>query len=640
MNTKEKLISNFRKNPTNVDSFTNLVEYLRNSGDYNGARDIRMEFRKHFSLNEQMWLEWLEDEISHSADLQIYNNIINLALEDLPLSIKIHQFRIDHAQTNEDKISFIIDSSSKIGAFDNHIWDLYRSECPEKSNEIWAKQLSQPVPNYYSILKQAPDPLCHQEPSQSLKDLINTLSLCRSDPKSLINSYRLIRMVPQPLMFEYALSQHPYAEAIWAKYIESFPSSTNAIRSVRFCPSSGLLWSLCAKIIPDVDVILSGLNFMTNIEDAQILLGELLHLYPNQSRKIVEKALETSIFSSGDAWVFPTLILDDILRREGALEEQRKLLDSALERNSQRKDLWLRRIQIEIDAKDDIQAREIFKKASKAVRVGLETIIQNWISFEASIPVQNQSSSNDGYSILLNRISELRESENDLKGEDSIKDNYEKRTVFVAGYPASTTENELYEYFKAKEADIQLDGTIESFRFKGKFCFIQFKSQNDAENFIVGLNGVEFINKAGDKGNLDIKPHQTKKIVSFYIRYNKMASHQDVIDFLAKNGFKNVQIRLMDESKTSGSKFRTKGTGFVDIPEDKAISFMTLNGKNFLAERFTVEVANETKGEAHSRKVKEHHNQPTIPQKKETQQQNTKPTVQRDDQYLREFFGF
>ena len=642
----EKLISEYNLHPS-PSTFLNLVDSLRKHKKNELVLEIRMDYISKFSMNEEMWLQWLEDEYKPDGDNALYNQLLQMALNDLPLSVKLRKFKIDHAT---DKIPAIEEAIDNIGDFDNEIWDEYRKVKPEKADEIFEMQLSRPVPDYDSVLgeyqlQRVMENKPPFEPPKDVQENVERMKIIRSNFKSLSSVIDNVKAFPDKRMFEFGLTYHPYSSQIWVEYLEKFPSPALASRAVRFCPSSGLLWAIYTKITKKVNT--SGFLFIENESDAQLLLGQLVSIKPDEAIKIIKDAMKYPIFAEKDSWIWPTYLLEEHMKRcskpsESSIMERVDLFKAAVERNSQNFGLWDKLISIVTELNDEEKVRNVFREASHKLKVDLPFLIQKWIIFETTI----MNPKMDEVIQRINAISEAN-NENDIQNNEEST-NYEKKTIFVANFKdpdegEAITDQDLCEFFS------QI-GEVESVRLKknhGKpsYAFVQFRYEKSAEKAVKILNGAMF---KGSK--IEVKPHQKQKIYTLYIRFGSNSQPSELIEFLKKNSeVPNFKLRLANESKQNsepGSKNKMKGWGFIDVFSDEdAMKIMRLSGKLFKTNVLKIEVANKQQKEAFQEKKNRQQIKPIPKQntsKKDVEivnQQQNRQGPRLDENDLKNFFG-
>lgn len=669
MNEESELLLEYSKNPT-PGTFQKLIDFLRRQQRTETIQEKRLEYISNFSMNEGMWLQWLEDEYKPQGDNSIFNQLLQMSLNDLPLSSRIRKFQIEKAPKAQ-RLQLIKDAIESIGDFDNSIWDLYRKENPEQADEIYKMQLSRPVPDYDAVLgeynlNQEMENGQSFEPSPEVKELIDKMKLHRANFKTLAGAIKHVKTIPDERSFEYALSLYPYSSQLWIEYLTHFPKANLAARAVRFCPTSGLLWAMHAKITNKINT--TGFQFIKEISEAQLLLGQLVILDKENAIPLIQNAIDTPIFSQKDNWIWPTFLLEEHIKNQGRLsqnensedptyEKRKDLFESAIERNSQSIELWNKLISIVSEKNDDEQIRQVYRNAASKLKVNLPILIQNWIIFETST---NDSQIDEVISVLNQFAFETKDSsqlENPNVSEnesnpDSISKNYERRTIFVANFNDQVSDEDLYKFFSQV-------GEVESVRTKknhGKtsFAFVQFRYPQHADQAVRMLNGAMF-----NGSQIEVKPHQTQNKMTLFIRYSTNAQPSELIDFIRENAHTtNFKLRLANEKNSTDTKGsnqeippKTKGWGFIDVTtEEDAMKIMSLSGKLFKTQALKVEVANKKQKEAHFDKMnKQDKKQIGNFQKKE--QKNFKNSKNKEqavedkeekpmnDDQLKDFFG-
>ncbi|OHT12663.1 hypothetical protein TRFO_17495 [Tritrichomonas foetus] len=588
----QTLMNDYNQNPS-PETFTRLATFLKQNQRYNDLLEIRMSYISQFSMNEDMWLQWLEEEYKTEGDNSLYDQLLQMALNDLPLSIPLWKFKIEHAK---QKSAAIEEAINKIGEFDNSIWDEYRKLQPEKSDEIYEKQLSLPVPDYDTILGdyQLERVMAGKDsfdPPKEIKEEVARMNVYKTNFESLSSAIEYVKAFPDQKNFEYALSKHPYSPHIWIDYLNFFPSESLAARAVRFCPRSGLLRAIYAKITHKVDT--SGFLFIKDEADAQLLLGQLISLDKNNAIPLIEAALKFPVFSEKNSWIWPTFLLEEHMKMNGATIDERKMvIEKAIERNSQSLELWNKLISIVSETGNEESIRKVYQDAASKLKVELPFLIQNWIIFETTA---KDSKINE----VIHRLNEIgNSSQKDVSNDDeksasSIKNEYDRKTIFVANFHDSVTEEDLNNFFSSI-------GEIESIRLKRKhgkpsYAFIQFRYEKSAQKSIQLLNGAMF------KGNsIEVKPHVEQKKFTLFIKFGSSAQPIELIDFLKeKTGVENFILRLANESKDQRSSHKTKGWGFIDVQSDTdAMKMLGMSGKLFKTTILKIEVAHKAQKEA------------------------------------------
>ena len=604
----------YRNNPT-LATLSEVVRVLRAHNKFQEMRETLLAFYEKFALNEQIWLEWLKDESDElsagRSTEEVFESLLGLALNDFPMSVPLHKFKIEHAR---DKLEAVKSSVQFIGDFDSEIWNQYRELCPNEVESIWKMQLSRPVPDYERILGEYEMEMVMNgwskfDPLEETMKVVKLLQLHKYDFQKAGTALQICNVVPERNMFERALSYHPHLASLWSLYLSKFPSVELSARAVRFCPESGMLWSLRAKITNEISF--NGFNFIKSPFEAQMLLGKLVTIDPSKAVETIKAALKLPIFSEGDEWIWPTLLRVDYMKRMKApIERQQKVIAKAVARNNQNITLWMKLVDISAEVGGESAARDVFRRASRELKLHVPEIMQRWLAFEAC-------SSTSHYDEVLDRINELT----DREPAGTVSGQYEKRTIFVANLDGKCTQDDLQKLFAQA-------GEVERVSLKMKhdqasYAFIQFRNEPDARKAVSMFNGSVFQNK-----KLDVKPHETQKVLTLFIHYASDASPGDLIKFLREStGTTNFTVRLANE--THDKQNRTRGWGFIDLKsETDALKFMALNGKIFRTQAIKVEVAQQNrKDRATSKKQAP----PPAPKPK------PKPTP--DDDAMRQFFN-
>ncbi|XP_031571571.1 squamous cell carcinoma antigen recognized by T-cells 3-like [Actinia tenebrosa] len=125
-------------NPYKYDSHVNLIDHLRSSGDLDKVREARRNMSEVFPLTEELWLQWIKDEIPLSYTPENKQEIISLIekgvkdYQSVKLWIEYCQFIMDNME-GDDSISNVRNTFEKaITAAGLHvtegssIWDGYR----------------------------------------------------------------------------------------------------------------------------------------------------------------------------------------------------------------------------------------------------------------------------------------------------------------------------------------------------------------------------------------------------------------------------------------------------------------------------------------------------------------------------------
>lgn len=596
----------YQKRPC-LETLSELVRYMREQKQFQQMREVLLGFYENFSLNEQIWLEWLNDEFEElkagRSVEEVSASLLKLALDDFPLSIPLHKFKFEHAK---DKLEALKSSLPFIGDIDNNIWNKYRELCPEEAESIWKMELSRPVPDYDKILGEyemeaVMNGWSHFEPPPETSKIVSLLKLHKCEFQKAGTAVTLCNLIPEKNIFERALSYHPRLDSLWATYLRVFPSPELSARAVRFCPESGMLWALRAKITNEVS--LNGFNFIKSPFEAQLLLGQLVALDSSKAVNTIQKALQKPVFNEGDEWIWPTLLLDEHMRVQKTPPELRKpVLEKAIERNNQNLSLWLKLVDVCTEVGEE-EARDVFRRASKELKLHTPELMQRWLAFEAC-------SSDSHYGEVLEKINELADQEK----EETVTGQYEKRTVFVANLDGKCVEDDLQRLF-AQAGEVERVG-LKKKNGRASYAFIQFRKECDAVKAVSMFNGSEFQGK-----KLDVKPHMQQKILTLFIRYASDAAPSDVIHFLREStGTSAFTLRLANESHEKEN--RTRGWGFIDLKsEADALKFMALNGKIFRTQAIKIEVAQQNRKER------------ALAKKQEPKKQSM------DDDAMREFFN-
>ncbi|KAK7087739.1 hypothetical protein V1264_021750 [Littorina saxatilis] len=145
----EKEIS---KNPYLYSSHVELIKKLRELGDLDRLRDARHNMQKHFPLSEEIWLEWLRDEVplaSEQEERDKVETLFNLAVKDyvsVPVWLEFVQFAIG-GMGGEGGVQHVRDVFERaVTAVGLHVtqganvWEAYR----EFENALLAGLMPQP----------------------------------------------------------------------------------------------------------------------------------------------------------------------------------------------------------------------------------------------------------------------------------------------------------------------------------------------------------------------------------------------------------------------------------------------------------------------------------------------------------------
>ncbi|GFO32792.1 squamous cell carcinoma antigen recognized by t-cells 3 [Plakobranchus ocellatus] len=140
------------QNPYLYDAHKDRIAVLRDISDLHRLRDAREEMSKYFPLTEELWLDWLKDEIPLASDGEERKKVEGLferALQDyqsVPLWLEYVQFSIGR-MGEEDGLALIRDAFERaLAAVGLHasqgvnIWEAYR----EFENAISAGLMPQP----------------------------------------------------------------------------------------------------------------------------------------------------------------------------------------------------------------------------------------------------------------------------------------------------------------------------------------------------------------------------------------------------------------------------------------------------------------------------------------------------------------
>jgi RNA recognition motif-containing protein len=606
--SEEELVAAYNAAPS-LTTLSPLVSLYRSQKDLDKLRVTLLGHYEKFSLSEQFWVDWLSDELK--SDRDVYEQLLPLALSDFPLSSSLHRLRLAHCA---DKLATIEETVQVIGEFDNSFWDEYRKLCPARSAELFRRQLSLPIPDYEAVLGEFQlqlvmdnaDPF---EASPEVLQIVDLMNLHKHDFQKPSTALALCSLLPRETIFERALVYHPNLPALWASYLGRFPTAGLAARAVRFCPSSGLLWSLRARITKHAD--LNGFQFITNLAEAQLLLGQLVVIDRPNSIQIIVGALDFPVFSEADGWIWPQLLMEEQLKILGRpVGDRRRVLLAAAERNPENLDIWLRLANFELENEGEQAARDVFERASCSLKLNVPQLMQKWILFETAARSCKLES-------VVQKMVALS-----LQSEDETRpDSFERRTVFVANLADGCTEDDLHRLFCQA-------GEIEGVRLKKKYAFVQFRTADSADCAVKMFSGAVLRGQP-----LDVKPHQRPQILTLFVKFATSAKPAEVIEFLRENtGITNFKLRIANEPRTD-THGRTNGWGFVDVKsEQDALKFMALSGKIFQAQVVKVEVANQSQKEKFSEKKK---NKQKGREEANVLEQNETKT----DGELRDFFG-
>ncbi|KAH9515146.1 Squamous cell carcinoma antigen recognized by T-cells 3, partial [Bulinus truncatus] len=126
------------QNPYVYDSHVERIKLLKQLSDLYRLRDARMEMSRHFPLTEELWLDWLHDEIalvSDESDKKRIEELFEKALGDyqsVPVWLEYVQFAIGQMK-EQNGLSIVRDAFERaISAVGLHvsqgsnIWDAYR----------------------------------------------------------------------------------------------------------------------------------------------------------------------------------------------------------------------------------------------------------------------------------------------------------------------------------------------------------------------------------------------------------------------------------------------------------------------------------------------------------------------------------
>ncbi|XP_005099708.1 squamous cell carcinoma antigen recognized by T-cells 3 [Aplysia californica] len=95
------------QNPYMYDNHTERIKLLREIGDLNRLRDARQEMSTHFPLTEELWLDWLRDEITlvaTASDRSKVEELFEKAFQDylsVPVWLEYVQFAIGRMAEEE-----------------------------------------------------------------------------------------------------------------------------------------------------------------------------------------------------------------------------------------------------------------------------------------------------------------------------------------------------------------------------------------------------------------------------------------------------------------------------------------------------------------------------------------------------------
>jgi RNA recognition motif-containing protein len=470
-------------------------------------------------------------------------------------------------------------------------------------------------------------------PAETLK-MAELLKLHKRDLHKPSTALSLCGLLGSVTIFERALVYHPHLPSLWASYLTKFPDPKLAARAVRFCPISGLLWSLQAKIAQEINSF--GFKFLSNLAEAQLLLGQLIAIDQTSAVSLIREALKFDIFSEGDNWIWPTLLLEEQLKRNGSpIEERRTVLMDCVERNPQNLEMWLKLADFEFQTEGEQASRDVFQRASQQLKLNLPDLMQKWIAFEAC-------ATHGCFEQVLARTIELG-----IQKEEpgtSLSEDYERRTVFVANLAPNCNSDDLQRLFAQA-------GEIEGVRLKDKhgkraFAFVQFRTADDADNAVKMLSGAMLQGQP-----LDVRPHKRPQILTLFIWFAAHAQPGSVIEFLRENtGISSFKLRLANEGKNE-SRNRTKGWGFIDVKsEQDALKFMALNGRVFETQALKIEVARQNQKERFVDKKRHPRFEPKAQsledethsaedERQRTQKQSAEKERMADAE-LRDFFGF
>lgn len=611
----DALVKAFEADQTE-DNLIALVDALRSRNKIEEAREYRLKYIEQFTLSEKSWLSWLSDEYKPEGEqYEVYKALIDMAISDFPLSVELHRFKIEHTPESE-KIDVIKASLEHIGAFDNELWDEYRKLDPDHKNDIYRQQLLLPVPNYKAILSSFNASLMMNgeplfDPPPKTKEIVELLKMHHNDWKSPSGSLMIVDKIPEIAMFEHALVYHPNFPTLWFKYLNKFGTYKLAARAVRSCPDSGILWAYRARLTGNdgQNENFNGFSYITNINEAQILLGQLITI-DKDPVTLIEKAIQLPIFSHANNWIWPTFLLLQYLKtHNGSIEKQKQIYEDSIQKNSQNLELWTEYIEFAYEKFGVDEARSLYNKASHELKVNLVNLMSRWQIFE--------SVHGDHYNDVLIRMNEIASEQQLETPKEETSRLYNNRTIFVANLPPNVDEQSLQNMFK--EA-----GEIEEIRLKKNFAFIQFAKREAT------LAAIEKFAGAMLYGNkLDVKPHREEKKFTFFIRYDRNVTPGDLISFIKeKSKIQKLSFRLMNAKK--GSESQTKGTGFIDVTtEQDGMKLLNVNGIILGRSPLKIEASLRQQKDAHYEKKQKLMNNPPPP---------VKDTKELDDK-LRDFFG-
>ncbi|CAL1544489.1 unnamed protein product [Lymnaea stagnalis] len=146
------LTKQISQNPYVYDNHIEKIKALRELGDLHRLRDAREEMSKHFPLTEELWLEWLHDEIPLASDENERKKIEKLFeksfddYQSVPVWLEYVQFAIGRMGEKEGLVTVRNAFEQALTAVGLHvslgsnIWEAYR----EFENALLAGLMPQP----------------------------------------------------------------------------------------------------------------------------------------------------------------------------------------------------------------------------------------------------------------------------------------------------------------------------------------------------------------------------------------------------------------------------------------------------------------------------------------------------------------
>lgn len=553
------------------EDFNQRINELREDSNNEGAREGLLARATLKSLSKQQWISWLAVEGAIQNNEEMFVGVLDAALADYPHSPELWRVYIEHSA---NKLPALKEAAKAAGFIDTGLWTELREADPAHVIEYFKQELRYPVP-YYSDLKTELESFCKSQ-SAPIPDVptppeIETLKETGEDFSTEANSIRIVQACRSSTIAERALDQHPYSEALWLLLVRIDPKNlSNSGRAVRFCPSSGAIWSFVIRTREEPNY--AGLSYAKDDKSASIILGALISKFPDRESEIVKQAMEAASFRSEEGQQLLFEQQDYLLEKTGRHQDRIAFLRKAIEQSPQRTNLWIRLANATQTLHGDNAARSILKEGISRVTVNKSDLLNAWVRFESTAG-ENQFDSLLGF-ITDEICREITEKPPEKE------EPFERRTVFVGGFNELTKKRELFELFGSV-------GTVEHIRMKKGFAFVQYQDFEQAQKAITNLDG-SILNGT----RIEVKPHQRVETFTVYLRFPNSTHPTDINDFIrSKSHVQHFRTRIANAPSDSKDG-PSRGYGFVDVftKEDMA-ELLRLNNQPFLNGKLHVERA-------------------------------------------------